>query len=205
MTYRNAHNSLRALSAVAGSQGGYFTAKQAAAVGYGYPHLSYHLHAGNFVRAGHGIYRLSTAPSSEHDDMVRLSLWSRDRHDQPQAVISHASALFLHQLGDMLPQRIHITVPPSFRKRPPKKCTLHKAWLEERDIERREGYSITAPLRTLLDAADDATLAEEQIIRAVKDSLDRGLIRMTALSKEAATRSPTSRLGKILVSIEQAT
>ncbi len=205
MIYRDTHNSLRALSAVAGHQAGYFTAKQASGVGYGYSHLSYHLHVGNFVRAGHGIYRMSLSGYAEHDDLVRLALWSRDRHDRPQAVVSHATALFLHQLSDVLPRRVHLTVPPSFRKQPPGECILHKAWIEERDIDRREGFSVTTPLRTLLDAAEDVTLADEQLRRAVKDSLQRGLIRMAALSNGTLARPAASRLRKILASIERAT
>ncbi len=38
MNYRDTHESLRALYALAAAEGGYFTAKQAAASGYDYPH-----------------------------------------------------------------------------------------------------------------------------------------------------------------------
>jgi hypothetical protein len=62
MRYRDAQQSLKALYTVAGEQGGYFTAKQAASAGYDYPHLAYHLQAGNFERASHGLYRLPTVP-----------------------------------------------------------------------------------------------------------------------------------------------
>jgi predicted transcriptional regulator of viral defense system len=115
MSYRATHESLRALHARAAVQGGYFTAKQAAAAGYDYPHLTCHLHAGNFERAGHGLHRLPTIPLAEHDDLIRLALWSRNRNDEPLAVVSHASALLLHQLSDVLPRHIHLTVPSSFR------------------------------------------------------------------------------------------
>ena len=47
MHYRDTQESLRALYAIAATQGGYFTAKQAAASGYNYTHLAYHLQAGN--------------------------------------------------------------------------------------------------------------------------------------------------------------
>jgi predicted transcriptional regulator of viral defense system len=106
MNYRDTHESLRALYALAAVQGGYFTAKQAAAAGYDYPHLAYHLQAGNFKRASHGLYRLPTIPAAEHDDLIHLSLSSRNREDEPQAVVSHASAMLLDQLSDVLPQRI---------------------------------------------------------------------------------------------------
>ena len=59
--------------------------------------------------------------------MVRLTLWSRDRNDDvPQAVVSHESALILHGLTDLFPNRTHLTVPPGFRKKAPPLVVLHK-------------------------------------------------------------------------------
>jgi predicted transcriptional regulator of viral defense system len=197
MKYRDTHESLRALYALAAVQGGYFTAKQAAASGYDYPHLAYHLHAGNFERASHGLYRLPTIPSAEHDDLIRLSLWSRGRDDEPQAVVSHASALLLHQLGDVLPQRVHLTVPPSFRKRPPRGCTLHKTPLAAKDTEAREGFSVTTPRRTLIDVAAEPGITEEQLSRAVEDALQRGLVRESELRKAVAKTASAARLGRL--------
>ena len=106
-----------ALFALATSQGGYFTTKQAKEAGYGYKHLDYHETAGNFERVHHGLYRLPTVPISDHDEFIRLSLWSRNQKDEPQAVVSHESALVLHELSEVLPGKIHLTVPPRFRKR----------------------------------------------------------------------------------------
>jgi hypothetical protein len=124
MKYRDTHESLKALYALAATQGGYFTAKQAAAAGYDYSHLAYHLEAGNFERASHGLYRLPTIPTGEHDDLIRLSLWSRDRQDEPQAVVSHASALYLVQsfVDYHNTKRRHQSLgklPPPFQGQPP--------------------------------------------------------------------------------------
>ena len=192
MVYRNTLESLRSLYAVAAPQGGYFTAKQAAAVGYRYPHLDYHLRVGNFERVGHGLYRLPTVPPSEHDDLIRLSLWSRDRDDVPQAVLSHESALVLHQLSDLLPHQIHLTVPRSFRKRSPKGCKLHRAELPPGDVEQREGFAATTPLRTLKDIAEDPHVPQEQLAKAIDDATKRGLVRSSTI-KDAMERSRSSR------------
>src|SRR5215472_13772968 len=131
---RSTREAARALAALAHEQGGYFTAKQAIRAGYGYRHLDYHETAGNFERVGHGLYRLPTVPPAEHDELIHLSLWSRNRHDVPQAVVSHESALVLHDLTELLPDRIHLTVPPTFRKPPPRGCVLHKAVLAAEDV-----------------------------------------------------------------------
>lgn len=189
MVYRDSHNSIRTLNAIAVAQGGYFTAKQAASAGYGYAHLIYHLKAGNFERAGHGLYRIVTIPLAEHDDLIRLCLWSRDRQDVPAAAVSHASALFLHQLSDLLPSRTHLIVPPGFRKHPPNGCVLHKAALSPADFEQREGFAVTTPLRTLLDCATDSSVSEEQLYKAVEDATGRGQIRLSKL-RAAVGRTP---------------
>lgn len=187
----------RSLFSKALEQGGYFTAKQAREAGYDYPHLDYHVSTGNFERVEHGLYRLTSLPPGEHDDLVRLTLWSRNRQDEPQAVVSHESALVLHDLSELLPAEIHLTVPPTFRKNPPAGCVLHKARLAPKDIEERAGFRVTMPLRTLLDVAASG-VPEEQLQKAVADALARGLLRRNKLL-EAAKRSPRSqRLLRIL-------
>ncbi len=181
MHYRDNQQALRALYAVATTQGGYFTAKQAGAAGYGIRHLDYHTKRGNFERVSHGLYRLPTIPLSEHDDLIRLSLWSRDRSGRPQAVASHDTALELHQLSDVLPTKIHLTVPRSFRKALPAGTVLHKASLEARDIQEWTGFRVTSPQRTLLDVAAGQSISKEQLDRAVQEAVERGLVRRSYL------------------------
>ncbi|GMU23265.1 MAG: hypothetical protein AMXMBFR13_33470 [Phycisphaerae bacterium] len=191
MAYRDSKAALRALYDVATAQGGHFTAKQAAAAGYGKRHLDYHVKAGNFERIEHGLYRLPTIPLSQQDDLIRLSLWSRNREDEPQAVVSHETALFLHDLSDVLPPKTHVTVPTAFRKPAPAGCVLHKALLAESEIEAREGFRVTTPLKTLLDVAASGVPAQH-LERAIRDALDRGLIRRTALVA-AIRRNPKAK------------
>jgi predicted transcriptional regulator of viral defense system len=188
---RSSRAASRKLFAFAVEQGGYFTAKQAREAGYDYPHLDYHVSRGNFVRVGHGLYRLPELPLAEHDDLIRLALWSRNRQDRPQAIVSHESALVLHELSDVLPTKTHLTVPPGFRKQAPPGCVLHKARLPLSDVAERQGFRATTPLRTLLDVAR-GDLTQEQLERAVADALGRGLVRRARL--ESAVRAdPTLR------------
>ncbi len=183
----------RALLSTALEQGGYFTAKQARKTGYDYPHIEYHESTGSFEKVGHGLYRLSTLPPGENDDLIRLSLWSRDRADQPQAVVSHETALVLHEISDLLPSRIHLTVPPTFRKKPPRGVVLHKATLDRTDVEDRGGFRVTTPLRTLLDAAASGT-SQEELRKAVREALGRGLVRKTKLAEMAKGAPHFARL-----------
>ena len=194
---RSAREAAVALSTVAHEQGGYFTAKQAIQAGYGYKHLDYHETAGNFERVGHGLYRLPTVPPAEHDDLIRLTLWSRNQKDVPQAVVSHVSALVLHDLTELLPNQIHLTVPPKFRKPAPRGCVLHKATLPAEDIEERPGFRVSTPLRTLLDAAA-GDVSQEQLETAMRQALSRGLVRRAKLLDEIRGNPRYERLRGIL-------
>jgi len=196
---RSSREMSRALFAVATAQGGYFTAKQARESGYGYSHLDYHVAAGNFERVGHGLYRLSAIPPGEHDELVRLTLWSRDQADEPQAVVSHESALVLHELSELLPGAFHLTVPPKFRKAAPRGCVLHRARLGPVDVEERPGFRVTTPLRTLLDVAQGRT-SQEQLAKSVADALSRGLVRRGKLEEEAGRVRGAERILRVLQS-----
>lgn len=196
MPYRDAKLALRDLIAVASGQGGYFTARQAQQHGYASPHLRYHLSVKNFEKAGHGIYRLPIIPTSEHDDLIRLSLWSRNDRDEPQAVVSHDSAIALHDLGEIIPSKTHLTVPATFRKLAPPGCMLHKAMLEEQEIEERTGFKVTTPLRSILDVVD-STVSQEQLDKIVQDAIRRGMVSRKALIERAKELEPNNRLLRV--------
>jgi predicted transcriptional regulator of viral defense system len=171
---------LRNLFTVAESQGGYFTAADALAVGYSYPQQSYHKARGHWQAFGWGLYRLRNYPHTDDEDLVRLSLWSRNKKGVPQAVVSYDTALRLYELSDVLPNAIHLTVPKTFRKAAPEAVVLHKAALEPQDSRAQGPFRVTTPLRTLLDVAD-SNLSPEHLERAVTEALERGLVRRKAL------------------------
>ena len=187
----------RVLFSKALEQGGYFTAKQAKEAGYDYSHLDYHVSSGNFERVEHGLYRIRSLPPGEHDDLVRLTFWSRNRQDEPQAVVSDESALVVHDLSELLPGKIHLTVPLKFRKEPLAGCILHKAALLPTDIEDRAGFRVTTALRTLLDVAANG-VPQEQLEKAVAEALTRGLVRKSKLIEAAKTSPRSQHLLRIL-------
>ncbi len=177
---------------IAEQQAGYFTAAQALEAGYSYASQSYHHKAGNWVRDGWGIYRLARYPETNDDDVIRLMLWSRDRAGEPQAVLSHDSALHAFGLSDVLPSKHHLTVPKGFRKRAPPGVVLHKEELPPEDIEGRDGYRITTPLRTLLDAAC-SSMSPEHVETATRQALEKGLVRRRALEERLRTNDSRAR------------
>jgi len=173
---------------LADQQAGYFTSAQASELGYSYRAQSHHKGQGNWLDEGWGVYRLRDYPYSDDEELVRLSLWSRDRQGRPQAVVSHDTALRLYDLTDLLPAQIHLSVPTSFRKPPPEGVVLHKASFEEGEVRERSGYRLTSPLRTLLDIAV-SHVSPEHVEQAVSEALERGLVRRKSL-EQAVGESP---------------
>jgi predicted transcriptional regulator of viral defense system len=128
-----------ALFEIVEGQQGYFTAKQAAEVGFLLGSQAHHVKAGNWVRVERGIYRLARFPRSMEEQYVIYSLWSRNRAGEPVGVYSHETALSIHDLSDANPSKLHMTVPPNFRRTActPGVLVLHRAQLAEGDVERR--------------------------------------------------------------------
>ena len=193
---------VRVLYQIAAAQGGYFTAGQARQVGYAYSQQHFHISRGNWLRIDRGLFRLRDFPPGEREDLIRWSLWSRNRESVPQAVVSHDTALTVHELSDAMPAQIHLTVPPGFRKRVPPGCVLHKATLTPEEIEPRTGYRVTTPLRTLFDVAD-SPLSQEHLNRAVRDVLERGLVRRRLLATTPCPPKSRRRLDKALAAVRR--
>jgi predicted transcriptional regulator of viral defense system len=180
---------LEELAAIAAAQGGYFTTGQARRAGYKAPLLAYHFRVGNFERVGHGLYRLPLLPLAEHDDLVRLCLWSRNRRGQPQAVVSHQSALALHGLSDWITREVLLTVPPGFRKQAPRGCRLHKAALAVAETVAREGFRVTRVERCLTDLAAESSFPQALFDRALRLALQGNLLSSRRARSLAELRS----------------
>lgn len=170
---------LRSLQARAFRQSGYFTAAQAREIGYSYQAQKYHVDAGNWVRVDRGLFRLPAWPSAPEDEFVRWTLWSGGR-----GVLSHESALRIHDLSDVDPAKIHMSVPAGFRATDPM-VTVHRADVPAEDREEHMGWSVTTVLRTLADVAGSA-MSQEFVDAAVNDALEReGVTRRRLLHRSA--------------------
>ncbi len=166
---------------IADRQAGYFTAKQAREAGYGYRLQHYHRERRHWIPVGHGLFRLGRYPGGQNEDLVRLYLWSRDREGEPQAIVSHETALRLHGLSDLMPEKVHLSVPKGFRKQPQKGVVLHKTDVSEADAEDWDGFRVTTPLRTILDVVRSREVSPEHLESAVREAVARGLVRRKRL------------------------
>ncbi|MCC6264303.1 MAG: hypothetical protein IT169_12050 [Bryobacterales bacterium] len=162
----------RELYQLAEEQGGYFTAKQAASLGYTASKRNYHVGAGNWIREHRGIYRLALFPAPARPDLILWWLWSRGRSDAPQGVFSHRTALALHDLTDANPAKLDLTVPPSFRKGSaiPRVLRLHYSEVGASESETVENVPVTTALRTILDVWREKSLPEQSLREAFEDA-----------------------------------
>jgi len=184
----------RRLFELAEQQQGFFTTKQAKTAGFAENTHPYHVQAGNWIREHRGIYRLTLFPAPDRPDLVLWSLWSRNRKEEVDGVYSHQTALSLHELSDLNPAKLHMTVPTKFRRNSdiPGIVVLHYRDLLKSEIQAGPGYKYTRPLQTILDLIEAGTVERTFIRQALRQAVDRGLItrqqlRNAKLSETART------------------
>lgn len=173
----------------AAAQAGYVSTEQAVEAGYSTALLQYHVRTGRLERVRRGVVRLAHFPPSDHEDLVPLWLWAGKL-----GAFSHETALFLHELSDVLPANRHMTVPASWarrRLRVPDGLVLHFADLGRKESGWKGPVPVTQPLRTVVDCSADR-VAPDLLRQAIEQGVRRGLFTRTDV-REALGRSQTKR------------
>jgi hypothetical protein len=167
------------------SQDEYFTIAQALEAGFARSTYSYHVKEGNWLREHRGINRLRQYPQMENGHLVLWSLWSRDRHGEPQGVYSHTTALALRDLSDANLSKLQMTVPPGFRcnGETPAVLVLHKSRLEPREVIRERDYAVTTVMRAIFDSARSGDADTDMLEQALSEGLRRGLVTRMEVKK----------------------
>ncbi|MGH2618908.1 MAG: type IV toxin-antitoxin system AbiEi family antitoxin domain-containing protein [Thermomicrobiales bacterium] len=177
----------RCLFDIASEQHGYFTAAQARSCGVKWDRLTDATQRGRYIRIRRGLYRLRDYPTFPREEVT--AAWLAIGKDI--AVVSHDSALELHDLSDVIPEAVHLTVPRSKRYVPSLPgVVVHTTTksLRPLDITVQDGIKLTSPSRTILDAAEAGT-APNQIETAIQQAMRRGLITRTEITRDASNRS----------------
>jgi predicted transcriptional regulator of viral defense system len=172
---------------LAAGQDGLFTTKQAAKVGYSPQLLVHYVHSGRAVRLRRGIYRLVHFPAGEHEELVAAWLWS-----ELVGIVSHQTALALHDLSDTLPARVHLTLPMAWRRRRfrvPADVVLHHADVPPEDRAWFGAVPATSARRTLNDCAREG-VSPELLRQATQQAVRRGLVTKTELGDVEAALQP---------------
>ena len=182
---RERKEAAKRLYEIAEGQQGFFTTKQAKAAGFAENTHPYHVQAGNWIREHRGIYRLASFPLGQRPDLMLWSLWSRSREEVVQGVYSHHTALSLHDLSDVMPAKLHMTVPKGFRRNSeiPRILVLHLADLPHSDIGDANGVRVTKPMRTILDLLEGGEVPPATLRQALREGLRRGLIRRSEIAE----------------------
>ncbi len=146
---------------------GYFTAADASKQGVGRMAVVMMERRGTLERVSRGVYRLVHFPPSPNALYMEAALWPAGA----RGVISHESALALHDISDVSPARVHITVPRRFRVRRaiPAYLRVHNADLREDEVDVVDGVPVTTPERAIRDC-HAADLGPEVIRQAIDDA-----------------------------------
>lgn len=146
--------------------------------------LSYHARpGGRYVRVRRGLYRLRHFPSSPFEHVVAAWLPLR----QADAVVSHASAMELYGLSDVIPEVVHVSVPRAKRGQRPRPGVRIHTVVEPLESWEVEGVAVTGPERSIVDSLE-AGEQPEQTDLAIRQALDRGLTSKRRLRAAAVGR-----------------
>jgi predicted transcriptional regulator of viral defense system len=159
-------------------QQGLFTTRQAAEAGYSPQLLVHYVRIGRATRLRRGVYRLVHFPAGDHEELAAVWLWS-----EQIGVFSHLTALALHELSDVLPAQIHLTLPSAWsqrRLRVPEGVVLHHAEVPSSDRCWFGPVPATTPRRTLSDCARES-LSPELLREAARQAVHRGLVAKSEL------------------------
>jgi predicted transcriptional regulator of viral defense system len=106
------------------------------------------------------------------------------------AVVSHESVLELYDLSDVIPSKVHLTLPRRYRHRKaPVGVRFHypRELLADGDVRRVHGLPTTSLERTILDSLESGT-QPEQIEMAVRQAVERALTTPRRLRDATAGR-----------------
>jgi predicted transcriptional regulator of viral defense system len=104
-----------------------------------------------------------------------------------EAVVSHESALELHDLSDVIADEVHVTVPRTRRRKPIEGVVVHPTTFPITKPQRRNilGMPVTTVDRTIIDVLRSTGMTE-QVEAAVRQALQRGLTTKRRLRATAA-------------------
>jgi predicted transcriptional regulator of viral defense system len=129
-------------------QFGYVTTQDARDLGVDPQRLQKMKDRGVLEGTSRGVFRFPDVPATALDQYAAATLWPLT----VQGVLSHATALDLHDLCDINPSRIDVTLPRGFRtsRTPPNVIRLHREDLPETDVTWHEGLPIVGVHRAIV-------------------------------------------------------
>ena len=153
---------------IAEDQAGYFSLQQARQLGLQRNQVYRDIERGKLIKAGYGVYRFVQFPASNFEEIHRALLRAGKN-----AVVGFQSALYVYELSDIIPDEIHLILPPTASRRR-ESIRVHTIQLKPDDITSFEGLPITTVAKTIIDCAF-ANVGDEEVRLAIYQSLRRGM------------------------------
>jgi predicted transcriptional regulator of viral defense system len=165
-------------------QHGYITLDDAERLGISQPTVAMLAHRGTLEHLARGVYRFVDFPTSPAGPYLEAVLWT----GQSQACLSHDTALALHELCDINPGRIHVTVPKGRRLRRAggNLYVVHQQELDDEQIgwwERVRIVTVGMAIEQCIDSGVPTYLVKQALETAAR----RGAVRSGDLDRLSAT------------------
>jgi predicted transcriptional regulator of viral defense system len=161
-----------ALMEIAVDQYGYVTTEEAAAVGVVADRLRTMAKRGLLKRIAYGLYRVDAVPMVGLEEYMEATLWPRGG-----GVLSHDTALDLHDVCHINPAKIHVTIREDLRitRKVPSLFVLHHRVLDARDLTYHEGIPVVTAARAIRDCIE-TYVGTHLIAQAIPNARARGMI-----------------------------
>lgn len=176
------------LATIAADQQGLVTPVDAREVGIDPHRLVDMERRGAIERVARGLYRFPLLEQNpELGQLAEATLWADRR-----GTLSHDTALDLHELCNINPAQIHITIPTAYRlqKPVPKLYRIHRGDLEKGERTFYEGIPIVTPYRAIAEGIETGVRVD-LLRQAIDTARSRGQVRgqqLTRLRKMLAAR-----------------
>ncbi len=169
-----------ALATIAAEQQGLIATVDARKAGIDPHRLVDMARRGTIERVARGVYRFPLLTRNpELGQLAEATLWANRR-----GTLSHDTALDLHELCDINPAQIHITIPTVYRlqKPVPKLYRIHHEDLEKGERTFHEGIPIVTPYRAIAEGIE-AGVRADLLRQAIDTARRRGMVRGPQLSR----------------------
>lgn len=169
---------------IAREQHGYVRAADLRQLGLNPKRLNDYWRRGQADRLGRGLYRLRLVPPGEWDEFMEAAMWPDGR-----GVLGHETALDLHDLCDVNPGQIDVTVPNAYRthRQVPARLRLHHRNLAAGEVTVLNAVPIVTPARAIEDAIEIG-LRPTLIEQALETALSQALITTATAERLEALR-----------------